>query len=207
MGAYHLRAAPGAASFRRAWDAALDAGIAGLRSIAFDRAINGTPETRLYHGKPCVETVRYDNQLLSMILRQYDKGAGQGRREASAFAEQIEPTDVAERMWHWALRDSGKHKMRVFVERIRVQVAQHFQKALTSNPDTLDGIVASFDYNLRQAIENRAQNERRANGGPETRRENARHCTGTVSWKPLDATSFARSQAVRTRLRREAGDE
>ena len=38
---YTLRRAPGAESFRRAWEAALDFGLARLKDIAFERAIDG----------------------------------------------------------------------------------------------------------------------------------------------------------------------
>jgi hypothetical protein len=36
---YELRRAPGAESFRRAWDAALDFGLLRLKDLAFERAI------------------------------------------------------------------------------------------------------------------------------------------------------------------------
>ena len=38
---YTLRRAPGAEEFRRAWDAALDCGLAQMKDIAFERAIEG----------------------------------------------------------------------------------------------------------------------------------------------------------------------
>src|SRR6218665_3706608 len=38
---YALRRAPGADGFRRAWDAALDRGLALLKDMAFERAIEG----------------------------------------------------------------------------------------------------------------------------------------------------------------------
>lgn len=38
---YTLRRAAGAESFRRAWEAALDFGVARLKDIAFERAIDG----------------------------------------------------------------------------------------------------------------------------------------------------------------------
>lgn len=207
MGAYHLRAAQGAASFRRAWDAALDAGVAALRSVAFDRAINGTPVTHFYHGKPCAETVHFDNRLLTTVLREYDRGTGSGSREGDELAEQVAPTDVAERLWHHALRESQPHKMRVFVARIRMQVANHFLKNLRGHPHRLDEVVGGFEHSLRQTLESRTINEGYAEGGPEASRRNARGCDGPVNWAPLDARTFARAQEIRTRLRREAGEE
>jgi hypothetical protein len=38
---YELRRAPGAESFRRAWDAALDFAVPKLKDVAFQRAIEG----------------------------------------------------------------------------------------------------------------------------------------------------------------------
>jgi len=38
---YALRRAPGAEGFRRAWDAALDFGLARIKDLAFERAIEG----------------------------------------------------------------------------------------------------------------------------------------------------------------------
>ncbi len=40
-GAYLLRNAKGGGDFRRAWDAAIEDGVAVLRSVAFERAIDG----------------------------------------------------------------------------------------------------------------------------------------------------------------------
>src|SRR5690349_14641405 len=38
VGAYYLRRQPGAEEFRRAWEAALDYGVARMKDIAFERA-------------------------------------------------------------------------------------------------------------------------------------------------------------------------
>ena len=40
-GAYALRRQPGADEFRRAWEAALDYGVARMKDIAFERAVEG----------------------------------------------------------------------------------------------------------------------------------------------------------------------
>ena len=40
-GAYLLRNAKGGGDFRRAWDAAIEDGVAVLRSVAFERAVDG----------------------------------------------------------------------------------------------------------------------------------------------------------------------
>lgn len=48
---YTLRRAPGAESFAAAWDAALDFGIARLKDLAFERAIDGQLVPRFAGGK------------------------------------------------------------------------------------------------------------------------------------------------------------
>jgi hypothetical protein len=66
-GAYLLRRHPEAASFRAAWDAALDFGVRRIEDAAMDRALYGVEETRHYHGD-IVSTVRRHNERLVMFI-------------------------------------------------------------------------------------------------------------------------------------------
>ncbi len=68
--AYKLREAPGAASFARAWDAALKTGIAQLFDIAMDRAINGMAIPKYYKGEHIGEARWFDNRLLIFMMKQ-----------------------------------------------------------------------------------------------------------------------------------------
>ena len=51
FGAYALRRAEGAESFRAAWREALDIGAQRLADIAMERAIEGVPVPIMYHGR------------------------------------------------------------------------------------------------------------------------------------------------------------
>ena len=66
-GAYMLRRAAGAASFRKAWQQALAAGVQRLEDIAMERALNGTEEPVYSYGK-LVGTRRVHNDRLLMFL-------------------------------------------------------------------------------------------------------------------------------------------
>ncbi len=68
-GIYALRRHPQAASFRAAWEAALDIGIRRVEDVAMDRALNGVEEP-VYHAGAIVGTRRvYNDRLLMFMLR------------------------------------------------------------------------------------------------------------------------------------------
>jgi hypothetical protein len=66
--ANRLRRRTDARSFSLAWDAAVRMGGERLRSVAFDRAINGSLRRRYYHGEVVDEERVYDNRLLTYLL-------------------------------------------------------------------------------------------------------------------------------------------
>ncbi|UNU44048.1 hypothetical protein EAO27_15910 [Sphingopyxis sp. YF1] len=76
---YTLRRAPGAEGFRRAWEAALDFGVARLKDIAFERAIDGYLVPVFVAGKLMGFRRRHNDALLMFCLRHYGQDAG-GRR-------------------------------------------------------------------------------------------------------------------------------
>lgn len=66
---YRLRRHPEADSFRKAWEAALDIGIAKIEDVAMDRAMNGV-EVPVYHRGKLVGSRRvYNDRLLMFLLR------------------------------------------------------------------------------------------------------------------------------------------
>jgi hypothetical protein len=67
-GASRLCHRPDAASFRRAWDKAMRMAADHLRSVAYDRAVNGTIRKRYYHGRLVGEERVYDNRLLASLI-------------------------------------------------------------------------------------------------------------------------------------------
>lgn len=76
---YTLRRAPGAEGFRRAWEAALDFGVARLKDIAFERAMEGYLVPVFIAGKLAGYRRRHNDALLMFCLRHYGQDAN-GRR-------------------------------------------------------------------------------------------------------------------------------
>ncbi|HYD36664.1 MAG TPA: hypothetical protein VEA60_03565 [Allosphingosinicella sp.] len=76
---YELRRAPGAESFRRAWDAALDFAVPKLKDVAFQRAIEGELVPVFSGGKLMGFRRKYNDKLLMFCLRHYGQDAS-GRR-------------------------------------------------------------------------------------------------------------------------------
>jgi hypothetical protein len=76
---YALRRAPGAESFRRAWDAALDFGLKRLKDIAFERAIEGQLVPVFVAGKLMGFRRKRNDALLMFCLRHYGQDSN-GRR-------------------------------------------------------------------------------------------------------------------------------
>ncbi|WP_423604070.1 hypothetical protein [Sphingomonas sp. MS122] len=76
---YTLRRAPGAESFRAAWEAALDFGVQRLKDIAFERAIEGQLVPVFVAGKLMGFRRKRNDALLMFCLRHYGQDAT-GRR-------------------------------------------------------------------------------------------------------------------------------
>jgi hypothetical protein len=74
--AYALRRAAGAEGFRRAWDSALDFGLARLKDLAFERAIEGELVPVFVAGKLMGFRRKHNNALLIFCLRHYGRDAG-----------------------------------------------------------------------------------------------------------------------------------
>lgn len=83
---YTLRRAPGAESFRRAWEAALDFGIARLKDIAFERAIDGYLVPVFVGGKLMGFRRKHNDALLMFCLRHYGQDAGGKRTVINYFS-------------------------------------------------------------------------------------------------------------------------
>lgn len=83
---YTLRRAPGAESFRRAWEAALDFGLARLKDIAFERAIDGYLVPVFVGGKLMGFRRRHNDALLMFCLRHYGQDAGGKRTTINYFS-------------------------------------------------------------------------------------------------------------------------
>ena len=96
--AYDLRARKDAASFRAAWEAALDHGIQRLSDAAFSRAIRGVSRPVFYKGEQIGERLYFDERLTMFLLRYRDPyryGRWRDRTEI-----QIPEDGIARYMWH-----------------------------------------------------------------------------------------------------------
>jgi hypothetical protein len=91
VGAYHLRRQPGAESFREAWQAALQLGVARVEDVVMDRALNGVEEPLYSYGKLIGTRTRYNDRLLMFILRNRapDRFA-EGKPKAMNAVDQME---------------------------------------------------------------------------------------------------------------------
>ena len=70
--AYALRARPDAASFRGAWEAAVDLGLRRLGDALLSRAINGVVTPIFYKGEQVGERRKYDDRLAMFLLQRRD---------------------------------------------------------------------------------------------------------------------------------------
>lgn len=83
---YTLRRAPGAESFRAAWDAALDYGVLRLKDIAFERAIDGQLVPVFVAGKLMGFRRKRNDALLMFCLRHYGQDASGKRTTINYFS-------------------------------------------------------------------------------------------------------------------------
>ncbi|VVT13793.1 hypothetical protein [Erythrobacter sp. EC-HK427] len=67
--AYYLRRQQGAASFRKAWEAALDHGVKRIEDTAMDRALNGVEVPVYSYGKLVGTRTVFNDRLLMFMLR------------------------------------------------------------------------------------------------------------------------------------------
>ena len=83
---YTLRRAPGAESFRRAWEAALDFGVQRLKDIAFERAIEGQLSPVFVAGKLMGFRRIRNDALLMFCLRHYGQDSNGKRTTVNYFS-------------------------------------------------------------------------------------------------------------------------
>jgi len=86
--AYSLRRRAGAEGFNAAWDAALRQGYRHhVRSVALDKAVNGTLVRRYYHGKLIAEERVYSERLLLRLLDKGEKLFAGSEQSDAIFAD------------------------------------------------------------------------------------------------------------------------
>jgi hypothetical protein len=94
--AYRLRDHRGAASFRRAWDAALAAGQSYMIDVGLERGLVGQCFPIVRRGRVVGERVRYDNRLAMAALNAMERRASRSAvRDPAALLERY--LDLLER--------------------------------------------------------------------------------------------------------------
>ncbi len=85
-GAYQLRRQPGAEGFRAAWSAALDFGVARLKDIALERAVEGALVPVLTGGRLIGYRRVFNDRLLMFCLRHYGEDPAGKRTTINYFS-------------------------------------------------------------------------------------------------------------------------
>ncbi len=195
--AYKLRTAEGAESFCAAWSAALDAGVAALKTIAFDRAVNGVPVAVVWKGQIKGETTRYDNRLLVSVLRHFAGNSGTAAPAGAVPEGSVEPADVATRLWHNAIRYAEQQTLSLM---FRKQMRDRLIK-LAAFPDALDDWVRGDIGYCEHLEENLRALDARVDAGPEGMREAATRIRLKIAWSPLSESQQFVAAQVLARLR------
>ncbi|MEL1250504.1 hypothetical protein [Aurantiacibacter gilvus] len=125
--AYHLRRHPDAATFRKAWEAALDLGVQRIEDVAMDRALNGIEVPVYSYGKLVGTRTIYNDRLLMFMLRNRapKRFAEGGARGLSAMDKQA----LARLKREW--RKDWEQEQRLLGEK--------------EEADALDSLAAKFD--------------------------------------------------------------
>ena len=115
-GVYKLRNAPGAASFVKAWDAAVCLGAARIRDVLFDHAIHGIPETIVTGKDTRIERRRFNHRTMIWALQhhmpdQYPGGSTLAKRDGRSDA--LSPDAIAEARATIERRVAGIRKVKL----------------------------------------------------------------------------------------------
>jgi hypothetical protein len=112
--AYALRRRVEAQSFRAAWDAALDYGVARIADAALGRALHGVARPVFFQGEQVGERRYYDERLTMFILRMRDPVNYGGWRDKERFDFSGEDALArrAEILAHDAEREAERHRDR-----------------------------------------------------------------------------------------------
>lgn len=136
VGAYHLRRQSGATSFRKAWETALQLGVARVEDVVMDRALNGVEEPLYSYGKLIGTRRRYNDRLLMFILRNRapDRFA-EGKPKAMNAIDRME-VERLKKQWRaeWEAeqcpetRNVSTQEVRASIDRKIEEVRRRFQR-------------------------------------------------------------------------------
>ena len=140
-GAYALRRHPQGKSFRKAWEAALAAGVQRLEDIAMERALNGVEQPVYSYGELVGTRRVYNDRLLMFMLRNRAP-----KRFAEGRARGLNALDNARLK---TLRKQWREECREEWEAERRRVSPQEVR------DSIDAKIAA----MRQRVEQRLRNE------------------------------------------------
>ncbi|WP_336986287.1 hypothetical protein [Altererythrobacter aquiaggeris] len=111
-GVYLLRRHPGAESFRKAWQAALDIGIQRIEDVAMDRALNGVEVPVYAYGKIIGTRRVYNDRLLMFMLRNRapKRFAADGAKALNAVDKQMLTRLKKEWRAEWQAEEFGNEQ-------------------------------------------------------------------------------------------------
>jgi hypothetical protein len=153
-GAYYLRRQPGAEGFRRAWEAALDFGVARLRDIAFERAIEGQLVPVFVAGKLMGFRRKKNDRLLMFCLRHYGQDANGRRVTVNYFSSRASAGAAAQAPPRNAEGDHAQHEGGGAEPRALASAEARTATIRTtiSNPDRSAASIGNRDDDLAAAI-------------------------------------------------------
>ncbi|WP_304559330.1 hypothetical protein [Sphingomonas immobilis] len=153
-GAYALRRQPGAESFCRAWNAAIDHGVQNLADAVLDRALNGVPVPIMYKGEQVAERRVYNERTALVVLanRMPDlfgrPGLRPGTKSQDTIAREAAENCPVCRAEREAANDPDeKAALGVMLDTL---LQNYMMKLVYERRARLNGDVAAADFTVRQ---------------------------------------------------------
>lgn len=149
VGAYLLRRHPEGASFRAAWEAALELGVQKIEDVAMERALNGV-EVPVYSYGKLVGTRRvYNDRLLMFMLRnraptRFAAGAARGLN-----ALETRKLERLKQEWHKEWEDARTQQD----EDSREEIVESIKARIALMHEREDALMSPRTRELRAAFE------------------------------------------------------
>ena len=144
-GAYQLRLHPQAASFRAAWEAALDHGVQRLVDVTMERAIDGVPVPIVHKGEVVGERRVYNDRLAMFHMRHRLPGRYGALNPPRAGTRH---PDTAAREAEEAMTDEEREAAQL--DMLGQIFALYDAKVRTERQARLEGDLVEADFALRQ---------------------------------------------------------
>lgn len=153
VNAYQVRLAPGAESFRAAWEAALAHGVQCLTDIAIDRAREGVAVPVFYKGEQVGERRWYNDRLLMFMLKhhladRYGANLPRGTRHPDTIArEAAENCPVCKARTQAEAEAAENDTEQSWLDRV---FERYQAKVRGERRERLEGNIVAADFTVRQ---------------------------------------------------------